>query len=338
MVETVPTKSSTKDQPEPLLPLPSGPPVELPIGSLNCEIGIRIDGINLDHVQTLAQLDIALPPILVSRLSNQVIDGRHRLKAALLNGRKSIRAILFDGDHEQEFILAVQTNVAHGLPLTLDDRRAAAVRIIRANPEFSDRSIGITVGLAAKTISAIRRSSTAEVPQSNTRIGRDGRIRPLTSATGRRRAMDLIATNPQASLRSVAREAGISVSTVRNVRERMRAGDDPVPEGQLAKEEAGHRPQGSLVDQPESRPDRPAADPESVLKTLRLDPTLRYSDSGRNFLRWLGSRALRTEEWRSFLNTVSPHCAIMVSKLAHDCAAAWTALAKEFEQRSKQSA
>jgi ParB-like chromosome segregation protein Spo0J len=308
----------------------NGPAINVPLDSLKNDLDVRANGVDLEHARNLAQVETALPPILVSSLSNQIIDGRHRVKAAELNGRETIDAVLFKGSYEEAFVLAVRMNVAHGLPLTLADRRAAAERIVCSSPELSDRSIAITAGLAAKTVRAIRRRVTAELPQSSCRVGRDGRMRPMTSADGRRVAVDLLAAKPQASLRAIAKEAGISVSTVRDVRERIRTGQDPIPANQLDRQELGGRNRVSLVGQP--------IDARSILKTLRLDPMLRYNDSGRQFLRWLGFRTLGPDEWRSGLNVMSPHSAALVSKLAHECAAEWAQLAKECEQKSKQSA
>jgi N-acetyl-1-D-myo-inositol-2-amino-2-deoxy-alpha-D-glucopyranoside deacetylase len=94
-----------------------------------------------------------------------------------------------------------------------------------SHPHMSDRAIGHSVGLAA-----IRKGSSEEIPQSNARVGRDGRIRPLDSGADRRRAAELLAQHPDASLRDVARAAGISPATVLDVRKRLERGESPVPE------------------------------------------------------------------------------------------------------------
>jgi ParB-like chromosome segregation protein Spo0J len=48
----------------------------------------------------------------------RVIDGIHRVEAAKLRGAKEIEARLFDGDESASYVLAVQANVTHGLPLS----------------------------------------------------------------------------------------------------------------------------------------------------------------------------------------------------------------------------
>jgi AraC family transcriptional regulator len=71
----------------------------------------------------------------------RVIDGMHRLRAAILNRCRSIEVEFFDGDDEEAFIRAVGQNVAHGLPLTPAGRKDAAARILRFRPALSDRSV-----------------------------------------------------------------------------------------------------------------------------------------------------------------------------------------------------
>ncbi len=131
----------------------------------------------------------------------RVIDGMHRLMAASMQGRETIDVIFFSGSEADVFLRAVQENVAHGLPLSRADRSAAVARIIASHPHMSDRAIAHSVGLAAKTVAAIRKSSGTDVPGPNARVGLDGKVRPLDSGGGRRRAAELLTEQPDASLR-----------------------------------------------------------------------------------------------------------------------------------------
>ena len=201
----------------------------------------RLNGEDKAHIARLAETEGPLPPILVDRRSMRVIDGMHRLMAASLKGQETIDVMFFDGSEPDVFLRAVEENVTHGLPLTQADRRVAAERIIETHPQMSDRAIGKAAGLAAKTVAAIRRRSTGESPRSNVRVGRDGRIRPLDSSSARRRAAELLTGQPEASLRDVARVAGISPATVLDVRKRLERGESPVPEKPAAAApSAGH--------------------------------------------------------------------------------------------------
>ncbi|MEO3927650.1 hypothetical protein ABGB07_27830 [Micromonosporaceae bacterium B7E4] len=161
------------------------------------------------------------------------------------------------------------------------------------------------------------------------RLGRDGRVRPVDISTGRRRAAEFIRANPDASLRQVAKVVGVSPGTVRDVRERLRKGLDPVP--------AGARNPGRSVraaGAPRRLPDRVA--PESQrerLRNLARDPALRHTTVGREVIRWLDVHLIGTEDWADLLDAVPPHCAYLIAEMALDCAAAWRELAGALERR-----
>lgn len=306
----------------------SGATVLVDINSLRITGSPRLEGIDPQHVQTLAEIDTPLPPILVHRQTMWLIDGMHRLAAARINGRTAIRAVLFDGSREEAFQLAVKANVTHGLPLSQSDRQAAAARIILADPEMSDRSIAATVGLAARTVATIRRQA-AGSEQVTHRVGKDGRVRPLNTAEGRRLAGAMIVSQPTASLRKIAEQAGVSVGTVRDVRARIKAGEDPVPDrirqiGSGGEAVSQHPKRSAPVPEPE-------ADLDELLAALRRDPALRYTESGRTLLRWLGSKTFPNGQWRDIVEDIPPHSAIMVARLARGCAADWTKLAQELD-------
>jgi ParB-like chromosome segregation protein Spo0J len=141
----------------------------------------RLSGEDLNHVHLLAQSGATLPPILVHRPTMRVIDGMHRLRAARLRGEPDIEVTYYDGDEAGAFIEAVRANTTHGLPLSLADRRAAALRILTANPELSDRSVAGLTGLSPKTVGAARRSAGAQLTGPAYRLGQDGRWRPSRS-------------------------------------------------------------------------------------------------------------------------------------------------------------
>ncbi|WP_214415751.1 ParB/RepB/Spo0J family partition protein [Sphaerisporangium fuscum] len=106
----------------------------------------RLEGENPDHVRLLAESEEEFPPIVVHRPTMRVVDGMHRLRAAVLRGAERVRVLFIDGVDEADlFVLAVEANIAHGLPLTLADRRAAAARIVASKPQFSDRAIAAVI-------------------------------------------------------------------------------------------------------------------------------------------------------------------------------------------------
>ena len=58
----------------------------------------------MEHIRSLAELQDELPPILVHRTTMRVIDGMHRLKAAILRGERTIEATFYDGDDAEAFV------------------------------------------------------------------------------------------------------------------------------------------------------------------------------------------------------------------------------------------
>ena len=82
--------------------------LKIPIVSLLPADSPRSCGEDGEHIQRLAESGAELPPILVQRGTMRVIDGMHRLRAAILNGYHSIEVEFFDGGDEEAFIRAVE--------------------------------------------------------------------------------------------------------------------------------------------------------------------------------------------------------------------------------------
>jgi ParB-like chromosome segregation protein Spo0J len=300
----------------------------------------RLQGEDTTHTRLLAETDATLPPILVHRATMRVIDGIHRVRAAQIKNETTIAAQFYDGSEDAAFVLAVEQNIAHGLPLSLADRKVAAARIITSHPNWSDRAIAASTGLSARTVRTIRERSTAESPQSNARgdrgdrverIGRDGRTRPMNGAEGRHHASQIIAEQPTVALRAVAKAAGVSLGTAHDVLERILRGDDPVPAKQRvasssARLAARRKPNRSVM----ASSNR---DLQSILGSLRNDPSLRFTDAGRCLLRWLCSHAIEPKDWEPVLESVPPHCTKVIAELARSFADAWQEFARELEQR-----
>lgn len=189
----------------------------------------RIAGAGPGHVRLLAESEAALPPILVQRSTLRVVDGMHRLRAALLRGESEMAVEYFDGSEQMAFPRSVRANLTHGLPLSRSDREAAIVKIISVHPDWSDRMIAASTGVSGKTAAAIRGRSALPEALVITRVGADRRMSPVDAAEGRSRAAEILSARTEASLREVARASGIAVGTGRDVRERMGRGEDPIP-------------------------------------------------------------------------------------------------------------
>lgn len=286
----------------------------------------RSNGEDEAHVRRLSEAEWPLPPILVHEATMQVIDGFHRVTAAVRKGLKELDAYLYHGPIESAFVIAVEANVTHGLPLSLADRRAAAVKILQAYPRWSDRAIARSTGLSAKTVCAIR-CATADNQQLHKRLGKDGRVRPLNAAAGRQLASELISRRPDASLREIAEAAGISTGTARDVRARLYRGDDPVP---TRKRGGGSR--ASDRGEPDVTPvgEAPApADVYPLLAWLARDPALRMSREGRELIRWLHGHAVQTIDTDKIAPAIPGHCFESLIELANRCSANWAKIAHD---------
>jgi hypothetical protein len=286
----------------------------------------RLNGEVDEHVRLLVESPSPLPAVVVHRPTMRVIDGMHRLRAVKLRGDRQIDVTWFDGDERDAFVVAVRSNVSHGLPLSLDDRRNAATRIIRSHPQWSDRMIASVVGLAPTTVCGIRTRSPGLSALSSARVGRDGRTRPVSTVEGRRLAGELIRENPDTPLREIARATGLAPSTVLDVRNRVRAGRDPIPPRlrDSAGEPANRRPA------PKPRPTRPGGY-LTTLDNLKKDPSLRYNDVGRMLLRWLQTGPTDQSTRARLVERLPPHCVEQVIGLARRQASAWQELADQLE-------
>ncbi|MER5531928.1 winged helix-turn-helix domain-containing protein [Streptomyces sp. NPDC002677] len=250
----------------------------------------------------------------------RVIDGMHRLRVARRRGRQSIEARFFEGSPQDAFVLAVEANVTGGLPLAQAERVTAAARIVRTHPHWSDRAIASVTGLSAKTVGAQRRRLGGSAVPEEVRVGRDGRTRPLSSARGRRIASRLLAETPNASLREIAKKAGISPGTVRDVRRRLERGENPVPPRQRsAQPRQTSRPGVTTHAQATAR--------GAAMADLRTQPAPALSEMETLLLCMMEIHTTDAEQWDRMADSVPAHYARAVSVMAAACADAWHNLA-----------
>ncbi|MEO3812920.1 ParB/RepB/Spo0J family partition protein [Sphaerisporangium sp. B11E5] len=308
-------------------------PVELlAVSSLLGACSPRLEGEDLAHVHLLAELETGLPPIVVHRGTMKVIDGMHRVRAALRRGQSHIQARFFDGDEDDAFVYSVVANMRHGLPLSLADRVAAAQRIFRSHPRLSDRAVASLTGISAKKASELRPEPAVE---QQARLGRDGRYRPLSSAQGRQRASELIKSDPSASLRQIAKVAGISPATVADVRDRMRRGMDVVPKTRRGPD-GGRYGRAKVIDG-RQRADGQKSINElmSIFERVRKDPSLRFSEAGRAVLRMLDVCAMAVREKHKIIESMPPHCAEPIAELVQGYAEIWHSFGEELKRNKR---
>ncbi|MGR8007416.1 hypothetical protein [Streptomyces hypolithicus] len=148
-------------------------------------------------------------------------------------------------------------------------------------------------------------------------------------------AAEVIRQNPAASLREIARRAGISVGTARDVRYRLDQGRPAVPGSRRSDGPAGTAdPTATRLPAPdEDRSGRGAA-PDlarriTLFHGLRNDPSLRLSESGRLVLHRLHTQLRTTEEWRRLAPTIPLHGRSAVADILSACADDLKGMAQE---------
>jgi hypothetical protein len=321
---------------------------DVAISALSPGLYLRQSGTNAAHVQLL--IDAAgssdLPPILVQEQGWRVIDGLHRLEAAKLRGDATIKARFLDCTDSEALVLAIKSNTSHGLPLSKADRVSGAKRVLAAHPDWSDRAIAGITGLSPKTIASMRSRSGAATHAGTKRLGRDGRRRPVSAEEGRRRAAEYINAHPNASLRQVARETDVSLGTVHDVSARLRRGVSPERNGhRLTARRIGMHPPEKVAEPAALAP--PAGNPPArrknhtdvaptwprVAAKVANDPTIRYTEGGKEFLRWMAMHATAPNGWREFVSSIPVHWLGVIAPIADDISKEWSLFAERLKNK-----
>jgi hypothetical protein len=334
---------------DPMNGLEHVPEVDVPISTLVPGFCLRLTGTDPNHIRMLADAagSVRLPSIVVQRRGSRIIDGMHRVEAAKLRREESICARFIDCTDEEALVLSIKLNVLHGLPLSRADRISGAKRILAAHRDWSDRAVAAVAGLSAKTIASLRNRSTEDMQFRGKRLGRDGKWRPVSAIEGKVHAAEYIDAHPDAPLREVAREAGVSLGTVHAVRDRMRRSMDhtarelkrpapdpadvPAPPSSISP--GSHSPALSAS---AGRQDSRRLVWSEIAAKLASDPVLKYTEGGRAFLRWMASHSAQADEWHEFIDAIPAHWLREVSCLADSIGAEWCEFAAHL--RSKQVA
>ncbi|HET6711356.1 ParB/RepB/Spo0J family partition protein [Amycolatopsis sp.] len=295
--------------------------MRLPIDALATGRSVRVGGEDAAHVRRLAALpESDLPPIVVQRATMQVIDGRHRVRAARLRGASHIDARLVGHEDIEAFAFALKANTGHsGLPLTPADRQAATAHFLSLCPQWSDRRIAATAGVPPRTVVQLRDQLGHHAAE---RVGLDGRRRPTDSSRRRRLVRELLLDDPRLSLRQAARATGLSPETVRAVRANLVADKDRPAAPQPAADVA--RPRRLPTRSPETDGD--------MLQRLGNDPALRSTEAGRALLRLLHLQVRLRDGWTDLVGHLPPHCHGSLAALARQNAVGWRALAEQLER------
>jgi len=123
-------------------------------------------------------------------LTDCVLDGRNRLDALERLGQEIcddngypavdvFRRVGHDVPFFDPYAYVISKNL-HRRHLTSEQKRDLIAKLLKANPEKSNRQIAAAVGVDHKTVTVVRAESvaTGEIPQLDKTTGRDGRARP----------------------------------------------------------------------------------------------------------------------------------------------------------------
>jgi hypothetical protein len=243
------------------------------------------------------------------------------LAAAKLRGDETI-LVQFVDDQDAAFVTAVRNNAVHGKPLTLGERRAAAERIFRTYPHWSDRKVAEISNLSKTTVAKIRACSSGNVTQLKTRTGRDGRSRPVHADEGRQRVAGILADHPDATLRELATRAGVALGTAKDVRDRVQRGEPATSTVQI-------RPRRATIAYGDCRSD---LNEREILSVLVRDPSLIQRESCRKFVQWLALCAVRRESIDELVRGIPPHLVGLIGQLVRTYANTWFELAEKLTE------
>lgn len=126
----------------------------------------RSDGLSESHLRLLMESDPQRwNPLIVAPNGGGsfiVIDGFHRTEAARRMKLTELRCVIQEDAGYPE---AVMANIAHGLPLSVNDRKEAARWWADHEPDMSYREIGLKTALSDKTVKRAIESDPAEAPK-----------------------------------------------------------------------------------------------------------------------------------------------------------------------------
>jgi ParB-like chromosome segregation protein Spo0J len=121
-----------------------------------------------------------LPPITVYSVDDRLLvaDGFHRYAAAVMLGKRSIKAEVVDGSMTDALDFVASVNLFHGLPLTRAERRRAVEIKLKLHHDWSDRRMAEELAVSRELVAKIRRQliESRQIPNLPGRVGADGKL------------------------------------------------------------------------------------------------------------------------------------------------------------------
>ena len=181
---------------------------EIPLDDLVLDQNLNLrDRLDDFTVERYADSWERLPPITVYNVDERLLvaDGFHRHAAAVMLGKRTIRAEIIDGTFTDALDFVSSVNLFHGLPLTRSERRRAVEVKLKLHHDWSDRRMAEELAVSRELVAKIRRQliEAHKIPNLPGRVGADGKL--YTSAGLPKDAGEKLPKEPQASRRRVDR-------------------------------------------------------------------------------------------------------------------------------------
>ena len=153
---------------------------DLPLDELVLDPSLNLrDRLDDFTVERYADSWDRLPPITVYDVDGRLLiaDGFHRHAAAVLLGRRTIRAEVVEGTMTDALDFVSSVNLFHGLPLTRAERRRAVEVKLRIHYDWSDRRMAEELAVSRELVAKTRRNliEGKQIPNNPGRIGADGK-------------------------------------------------------------------------------------------------------------------------------------------------------------------
>jgi ParB-like chromosome segregation protein Spo0J len=154
---------------------------EIPLDDLVLDPNLNLrDRLDDFTVERYADSWERLPPITVYDIDDRLLiaDGFHRHAAAVMLGKRTIRAEIREGTFTDALDFVASVNLFHGLPLTRAERRRAVEVKLKLHHDWSDRRMAEELAVSRELVAKIRRQliESRQIPNLPGRVGADGKL------------------------------------------------------------------------------------------------------------------------------------------------------------------
>jgi ParB-like chromosome segregation protein Spo0J len=154
---------------------------EIPLDDLVLDQSLNLrDRLDDFTVERYADSWDRLPPITVYLVEGRLLvaDGFHRYAAAVMLGKRGIKAEVLEGSMTDALDFVASVNLFHGLPLTRAERRRAVEIKLKLHHDWSDRRMAEELAVSRELVAKIRRQliESRQIPNLPGRVGADGKL------------------------------------------------------------------------------------------------------------------------------------------------------------------